>query len=72
MRGTSHEYTQHVLRVTTNEYPKHVFREKQEEIFRVITLGIGTDRPLHSVDVASDQCLHCLPCIQQYFRFLKR
>ena len=43
----------------------------------VITLCIGTDRPEQTVDpdqmpqnTASDQDLHCLPYIQQYFRYI--
>ena len=47
----------------------------------VITLSIGTDRPLQTVYIdpdqmpqkaASDQGQHGLPYIQQYFRQIKR
>ena len=44
----------------------------------IITLSIGTDRLLQRVDpdqmlqnAASDQGLHCLPHIQQYFRHIE-
>ena len=56
-----------------------IFSARVFTVFAVITLSIGTDRPLQTVDPnqmlqneASNQGQHCLPYKRQYFRQIKR